>query len=251
LNNFSNPEERARAEKELNELGKIRTPSRSSYFGIVDLAGFRKDRFYIYQARWRPDLPMAHILPHWNWPEREGQITPVHVYTSGDEAELFLNGRSLGRKRKEPFQYRLRWDEVRYEPGELRVVAYRAGKKWATDAVKTSGPAAKLTLAADRSTIAADGKDLSFITVTVADKKGELVPRSHNHLQFEIEGPGEIVATDNGDPTSFESFQLPERKAFNGLALVIVRAKVGEAGKIKFIAKADELATGSVTIRAK
>jgi beta-galactosidase len=251
LNNFSNPEERARAEKELNELGKIRTPSRSSYFGIVDLAGFRKDRFYLYQARWRPDLPMAHILPHWNWPEREGQITPVHVYTSGDEAELFLNGRSLGRKRKEPFQYRLRWDEVKYEPGELRVVAYRAGKKWATDAVKTSGPAAKLTLAADRSTIAADGKDLSFITVTVADKKGELVPRSHNHIQFEIEGPGKIVAADNGDATSFESFQSPERKAFNGLALVIVRAKVGEAGKIKLIAKADELATGSVTIRAK
>ena len=104
--------------------------SRSSYFGIIDLAGFKKDRFYIYQARWRPDLPMAHILPHWNWPERVGLSTPVHVYTSGDEAELFLNGKSLGRKKK--LQYRIRWDDVMYEPGELRVVAYKNGKEWAT-----------------------------------------------------------------------------------------------------------------------
>ena len=120
-------------------------PSRSSYFGIVDLAGFKKDRFYLYQARWRPDLPMAHILPHWNWPDRAGQITPVHVYTSGDEAELFLNGKSLGRKKKEHFEYRLRWNDVIYEPGKLKVVAYKNGKKWATDVVQTTGPAAKLT----------------------------------------------------------------------------------------------------------
>ena len=107
-------------------------PSRSSYFGIVDLAGFKKDRFYLYQAHWRPDLPMAHILPHWNWPDRVGQVTPVHVYTSGDEAELFLNGKSLGRKKKGQFEYRLRWDDVKYEPGELKVVAYKkagAGRK--------------------------------------------------------------------------------------------------------------------------
>ena len=101
LLNFTDPAEQARSPKELRELGKITVPSRSSYFGIVDLAGFKKDRFYIYQARWRPELPMAHILPHWNWPERVGQVTPVHVYTSGDEAELFLNGKSLGRKKRE------------------------------------------------------------------------------------------------------------------------------------------------------
>ena len=101
-------------QQELAELGKINVPSRSSYFGIIDLAGFPKDRFYLYQARWRPDLPMAHILPHWNWPDRVGQVTPVHVYTSGDEAELFLNGKSLGRKKKGPFEYRLRWDDVKY-----------------------------------------------------------------------------------------------------------------------------------------
>jgi beta-galactosidase len=251
LNNYSNPEDRARAEKELAEIGKIRTPSRSSYFGIVDLAGFKKDRFYLYQARWRPDLPMAHILPHWNWPGREGKVTPVHVYTSGDEAELFLNGKSLGRKKKGTLEYRLRWDDVKYALGELEVIAYKSGRKWATDVKRSTGPASKLLLQADRAIIAADGKDLSFVTVTVADKQGQLVPRSKNHITFEIDGPGEIVATDNGDPTSFESFQAPERNAFNGLALVIVRAKAGETGKIRLLAKADGLVSGSVIIRAK
>ena len=113
--------------------------SRSSYSGIIDLAGFKKDRFYLYQSRWCPEYPMAHILPHWTWPDRTGQTTPVHVYTSGDEAELFLNGKSLGRKKKAQFEYRLRWDDVVYEPGELRVVAYNAGKPWAADSVKTVG----------------------------------------------------------------------------------------------------------------
>ena len=251
LNNYSNAEDKARAEKELAEVGKIRTPSRSSYFGIVDLAGFKKDRFYLYQARWRPELPMAHILPHWNWPGREGEVTPVHVYTSGDEAELFLDGKSLGRKKMAAFEYRLRWDDVKYAPGELKVVAYKSGKQWATDVVKTAGPAMKLTLTTDRATIAADGKDLSFVTVTVADKEGQLVPRAKNQIQFEIEGPGEIVATDNGDATSFESFQAPERKAFNGLALVIVRAKAGESGKIKLAANSQGLVSSSVMIRTK
>jgi beta-galactosidase len=246
--NYSDPVERARVEQELKELGKIRVPSRSSYFGIVDLAGFKKDRFYLYQARWRPDLPMAHILPHWNWPERTGQVTPVFVYTSGDEAELFLNGKSLGRKTRGPLEYRLRWDDVKYESGELKVVAYKNGKRWATDVMKTTGPAAKLTLAADRSKINADGKDLSFVTVTVADKHDRLVPRSMNRIRFEIEGPGEIVATDNGDPTSFESFQSPERNAFNGLALVIVRAKAGQPGTITLRAHADGLKDASTKI---
>src|SRR5437763_823439 len=177
LLNFTDPAEQAKMADELKELGKIRVPSRSSYFGIVDLAGFKKDRFYLYQARWRNDLPMAHILPHWNWPDRVGQVTPVHVYTSGDEAELLLNGRSLGCKRLEQFQYRLRWDDVTYEPGELRVVAYKNGKQWASDTVKTTAAASKLLLRADRATIRADGDDLCYITVTVADDAGLLVPR--------------------------------------------------------------------------
>ena len=251
LLNFTDPAEKAREQKELDELGKISVPSRSSYLGIIDLAGFPKDRYYIYQARWRPDYKMAHILPHWNWPDRVGQVTPVHVYTSGDSAELFLNGKSLGRKTKQAFEYRLRWDDVVYQPGELKVVAYKNGHRWATDVVKTTGPASELLLKADRSKIADDGKDLSYVTVTVADAQGLLVPRSNNHIKFSVDGPGEIVATDNGDATSFESFQAPEHNAFNGLALVIVRAKTDQPGTIKLTAESDGLAPATITIKSR
>ena len=250
LLNYSSPADKAKAKEELDRLGKIRVPSRSSYFGIVDLAGFKKDRFYLYQAHWRPDFPMAHILPHWNWPERVGQTTPVFVYTSGDSAELFLNGKSLGVKRKGKNEFRLRWDDVVYQPGELKAIASKNGKPWAMDAVKTTGAAEKLLLSADRSRIAADGKDLSFITVTVADKDGLTVPRSKNHIRFSVEGAGEIVATDNGDATSFESFQAPERNAYNGLALVIIRAKSGVPGPIKINASADGLLGATVEIQS-
>ena len=251
LLNFFDPAEKARAQQELESLGKIPVPSRSSYFGIVDLAGFKKDRYYIYQARWRPDFPMAHLLPHWNWPDRVGQVTPVHVYTSGDEAELFLNGKSLGRKIKHPFEYRLRWDDVVYEPGVLKVVAYKNGHKWATDTVKTTGPASELTLAADRAKIAANGADLSYITVTVADQDGLLVPRSKNHIKFSLTGPGDIIATDNGDATSFESFQAPEHNAFNGLALVIVRSRADQPGRLVLTAESDGLKPATITLKSR
>jgi beta-galactosidase len=251
LLNFTDPAEQTRRAQELKDSGKIIVPSRSSYFGIVDLCGFKKDRFYIYQARWRPDYPMAHILPHWNWPERSGQVTPVHVYTSGDEAELFLNGRSLGRKKRAQFEYRLRWDDVIYEPGELKVIAYKNGKRWAEEVMKTTGPAVKLALQANRSNINADGRDLSFVTVTIADNNGLLVPRSKNRIRFSLSGPGEIVAVDNGDATNLESFQAHERNAFNGLCLVILRAKAGQAGQIKLKAQADGLAGGEITITTR
>lgn len=251
LLNYSNPADREKAAQELKELGRIRVPSRSSYFGIIDLAGFPKDRYYLYQARWRPDLPMAHILPHWNWPERVGQVTPVHVYSSGDEAELFLNGKSLGRKTRGPLEYRFRWDDVVYQPGELKVVAYRKSAKWAEAVQRTTGPAVKLTLAADRAVLRADGTDLSFVTVTVADKDGLLVPRSKNALKFSLTGPGEIIATDNGDATSFESFQSPERKAFNGLALVIIRTKAGASGPLTLRAESTGLAPAEVQLTSR
>ena len=247
---FTDPALEQRAAADLEKLKKIRTPSRSSYFGIFDLCGFPKDRYYIYQARWRPDLPVAHILPHWNWPERVGRVTPVHVYTSGDEAELFLNGRTLGRKKKGQYDYRLRWDDVVYEPGELKVVAYRDGAEWATDTVKTTGPPAAVKLAADRREITGDDKDLSFVTATIVDQDGNLVPRSHNLIRFTIDGPGEIVATDNGDATSHQPFQLPQREAFNGMALAIVRAKPEANGEITLRAESDGLASGSTRIRA-
>ncbi len=224
--------------------------SRSSYSGIIDLAGFKKDRFYLYQARWRPDLPLAHILPHWTWPGREGKFTPVHVFTSGDEAELFVNGKSQGRKKRAEFEYRLRWDLVTYEPGELKVIAYKQGKEWTASTVRTVGPAAKLDLVPDRSEIAADGADLSFITLRVTDQDGNTVPMAKDSVKFSIEGPGEIVATDNGDPTSFVPFPSTERPAFNGLCLAIVRGKPGQKGTITVRAQAPTLQGANVTLQA-
>ncbi len=223
--------------------------SRSSYSGIIDLAGFKKDRFYIYQAHWRQELPMAHILPHWNWPERVGEVTPVHVFTSGDEAELFLNGESLGRKKKGQYEYRLRWDDVKYKPGELKAVAYRNGKKWAEDVVKTTDEPARLEASAERDEIRADGKDLAFITVRVTDKTGLTVPRANNPIKFEIEGCGEIVATDNGDPTNLVPFPSHVREAFNGLALIIIRSKNGDKGSMTVTAKSPGLKEAQVVVQ--
>ncbi|GAB3026586.1 beta-galactosidase GalB [Niabella terrae] len=206
--------------------------ARSSYSGIIDLAGFKKDRFYLYQSRWRPELPMAHILPHWNWPDRMDQVTPVHVFTSGDEAELFLNGKSLGRKKKGAFEYRLRWDEIRYEPGTLKVVAYKNGRRWAMDSVSTTGPATRLELKADRSRIHADGQDLAFVTVSILDAQGRPVPDSQHKLHFSLEGPGRILATDNGDPADMTSFHAMERKAYHGRALVILEGTKDQPGRL-------------------
>ncbi|HQU85285.1 MAG TPA: beta-galactosidase GalB [Pyrinomonadaceae bacterium] len=248
--NLVEPNLKKQIETELAQKGEIPLISRSSYFGIVDLAGFKKDRFYIYQARWRPDLPMAHILPHWNWAERVGQITPVHVYTSGDEAELFLNNKSLGRKKRGEFQYRFRWDGVVYEKGELKVVAYKNGKIWAEDVVKTTDSPSQISMIADRANIKADGQDLSFITVKITDKNGLMVPRSKNLIRFVIEGAGEIVATDNGDATDLSSFQSKTRKAYNGMALVIIRS-TKKSGKIKLKAFSDGLKTAEITISSK
>ena len=223
--------------------------SRSSYFGIIDLDGFKKDRFFIYQARWRPELPMAHLLPHWNWAGREGQVTPVHVYTSGDEAELFVNGVSQGKKTKGQFEYRLRWDDVVYQPGEIHVVAYKNGKVWAEDTIKTTGDAAKVALAPDRAAIANDGQDISYVTVAIKDKAGLTVPTAMNALHYEISGPGEIVAVDNGDETSLAPLQnSKDSKAFNGLAMVIVRAKPGASGPITLTATSDGLTTAMATV---
>ena len=225
--------------------------ARSSYSGIIDLAGFKKDRFYLYQARWRPNLPIAHILPHWNWPDRVGQITPVHVFTSGDEAELFLNGRSMGRKKKGQDEYRLRWDDVTYEPGQLKVVAYKNGKRWAEETVRTSDGPSRLKITADRIIIKADGSDLSFVAVSITDKNGMVVPDANNKVTFSIEGPGAIVATDNGDPANLVSFASKERAAYSGLVLAIVRSQKGKPGTIKINASSAGLKMATVSVTAK
>ena len=253
LLNFRNdPAKKAELEKKLQEIKDQKAPSRSSYFGIIDLAGFKKDRFYLYQSHWRPNLPMAHILPHWNWAERVGKITPVHVYTSGDSGELFINGKSQGKRSKTAGkEFRLVWDKVVYEPGVVKVVTYKNGKRWATDEVRTTATASKLTLSADRQAITSDGVDLAFITVKVEDAAGLTVPRTHPLIHFEIEGDGEIVATDNGDATSFVPFQSHEREAFNGMALVIVKAKKGSAGTFRVKAVSAGLQTGDIQMTIK
>jgi beta-galactosidase len=224
--------------------------ARSSYSGIIDLAGFKKDRFYLYQSRWRPELPMAHLLPHWTWPDRIGKITPVHVFSSGDEAELFLNEEALGRKKKGQYEYRFRWDSVIYKPGVLRVVTYKNGKKWAADTVRTASTATTLQLTADRNRIKANGTDLSFITLLITDSQGIPAPTAGNEITFEIAGPGEIVATDNGDAADLVPFPSNKRKAFNGLALVIVRAKKGSPGAITITAKSNGLTNATTVIRS-
>lgn len=225
--------------------------ARSSYSGIFDLAGFPKDRFWLYQARWRPDLRFAHILPHWTWPGREGQVTPVHVFSSADEAELFVNGKSQGRQKRGPFTYRFRWDYVTYQPGELKVVTFKNGQPWSDETVKTAGNAAALAISADRSRIANDGRDLAYVTVRLVDAAGLAAPRAANAVRFTVTGPGELVATDNGDPTSFVPFASATRPAFNGLVLAIVRARPGARGAITVRAEADGLRPATTTVETR
>jgi beta-galactosidase len=246
-----NKEQLDKEKEELENIERSRPPSRSSYFGMIDLAGFPKDRYYLYQARWRPDYPMVHILPHWNFPNRLGEITPVFIYTSGDEAELFLNGKSLGRKKKQPFEYRLRWNEVKYEPGELKAVAYKNNKEWATSTVKTTGSPTKLKLNANKMSVLPDGSDLVFVTISITDKEGNTVPATDNLIRCRIKGDGEIVATDNGDATCLIIFSNPVRPAFNGLLLAIVKAKHNAKGIIQLIAEADGLEKGIAEIKVK
>jgi beta-galactosidase len=226
--------------------------ARSSYFGIVDLAGFKKDRFYIYQARWRPDLPMVHILPHWTWPERVGQITPVHVFSAADEVELFVNGVSAGRQRRPGRSvYRFRWDNVTYNPGDLRAVAYKNGNQWAVDTRRTAGSAAALKVTVDRASIAGDGLDLAYVSVAVTDASGTVVPRADNAITFSVSGPGKLVSTDNGDPTDTTAFPSSSRKAFSGLALAIVKANAGTTGQITVSASANGITGGQVVITVR
>ena len=252
LNFRTDPSKQEELKKKLEELARIQPPSRSSYFGIVDLAGFPKDRYYLYQSHWRPELPMAHILPHWNWPDRIGQVVPVHVYTSGTEAELFVNGKSWGRRSKREGQdFRLVWDSVVYQPGSVRVVAYKNGQKWAEDEVQTTGEARKIRLEADRNSLDAGSRELAFVTVRLTDKEGRTVPTACCPLKFEVEGAGELVATDNGDPISFTPFQSAEREAFNGLALAIVRVRKGAAGEIRVRVSGEGLEPAVLQLEAR
>ena len=221
-------------------------PARSSYFGVIDLAGFPKDAFYFYQAEWT-DRPVLHLFPHWNW--REGQTIDLWVYTNFDEVELLVNGRSLGLKKKSADDLHLMW-RTTFEPGTVRAVAKRADGKTLTREIRTAGAAAALALAADRSTIVADGKDLSFVTVDVLDAAGTLVPRADDLITFTITGPGKIVGVDNGNPISHEPFKASYRKAFNGKCLAVIQS-TKEQGVIQLTAAAEGLAPATIHISVK
>jgi beta-galactosidase len=252
-------------------------PSRSSYFGFVDLAGFPKDRYYLYQSEWTKK-PMVHVLPHWNWAGREGQPIPVMAYTNADEVELFLNGKSLGRKKRfgEPValpvganvtggvgrtdkdliqdgkflsKWRLEW-QVPYAPGSLKAVAYQGGKQVAVDEIKTAGAPAKIKLVPDRSVISADGDDLSFLTVRIEDKDGNLCPMADSLVHFSVTGAGKIEAVDNGSAASEEPFQADHRKAFSGMALLIVRS-TGAPGAIHVTATSGGLVQAAADLTAR
>lgn len=203
-------------------------PSRSSYFGIMDLAGLPKDRYWLYRSKWNTKEHTVHLLPHWTWPERKGEVTPVYCYTDGIEAELFVNGKSQGRIRKNPAErldrYRLRWNNVKYEAGEIRVVAYDAqGNKIGEDSRRTAGKPTAIVAQADRKSYRADGEDLVFVTIGVADSKGVAVPTCNNELTFKVTGAGSFEAVCNGDATSLESFKQPRMKLFNGELVVVLR----------------------------
>lgn len=222
-------------------------PSRSSYFGICDLAGLPKDRYYMYRSRWNETQHTTHLLPHWNWTGREGQVTPVYCYTDGVEGELFVNGKSQGRARKDKSsrldRYRLRWNNVKYEPGEIRVVTYNQyGDKVGEDVKRTAGEPAQMKFSVetpDHEPIAcmvegctdehnvllnADGNDLAFVTVSLLDMDGNECPLADDELTFEVTGAGTFKAACNGDATSLEPFTHPHMKLFSGKLVVIVQS---------------------------
>jgi len=222
-------------------------PSRSSYFGIIDLAGFPKDIYYMYQSEWT-DKTVLHIFPHWNW--EPGKLVDVWAfYNHADEVELFLNGKSLGVKKKNGEDLHVMW-RVKYEPGTLKAISRKGGKVILTREIHTAGAPAKIELIADRKNIKADGKDLSFITVKILDKDGNLVPNANNLVNFKINGEAFIASVDNGDEVSHDPFKANYRKAFNGLALAIVQTKE-KPGPITFTATSNGLKGATVVLQAK
>ena len=230
----------------LGEPTPYEWPSRSSYFGIIDLAGFPKDAYYLYKSEWT-NKPVLHIFPHWNW--QKDQIVDVWAYTNCDEVELFLNGKSLGTKRKTSDDLHLMW-RVNYIPGILKAVGRKDGKEILVKEIKTAGEPAKIELEADRININADGNDLSFITVKVEDKEGNLVPYADNLINFKVSGEGRIAGVDNGSETSHESFKANFIKAFNGICLAVIQSE-DKAGEITLEANSDRLKGTSIKIEAR
>ena len=229
--------------------------AKSSYFGVVDLCGILKDRYYLYKSYWLPDETTVHILPHWNWEGKQGEAVPVFVYTNGDCAELFLNGKSQGRQCKKPNsknsveRYRLMWKDVTYEPGELRAVAYKAATEIGEAKVKTAGKPHHLKLTADRMVLAADGKDLAYILVEAFDREGNPAPLADHLVTFSVKGAGTIEGVGNGNPQSLEPFIADYRQLFYGKAMLIVKT-TRDAGKIQIKANADGLKAANLGLNS-
>jgi beta-galactosidase len=255
----------------IDYLGETRWPSKNASCGPIDLCGFPKDEFYFYQSQWT-ETPMLHLLPHWTWPGREGQVIPVICYTNCDSVELYLNGQSYGvqsyvfprvgmdrdlgwgeqfrlmmaRPRPTTSDLHLSWT-VPYQPGTLKAVAKVGGEVVCVQEVVTAGPAAAIELTADRATLAADGRDVVHLTVRVLDAEGRLVPDADDEVTFEVAGQGRLIGADNGDPLSHESFQSNRRYAFHGLCLAIV-GSTGQPGEIEVTASAPGLAAATVRL---
>lgn len=231
----------------LGEPTPYEWPARSSYFGIVDLAGFPKDVYHLYRSVWT-DEAVLHVFPHWNW--KAGQTVDVLAYFSqAEEVELYLNGTSLGKKSKQGHDMKVSW-KVKYAPGELKAVSRKNGNVVLEKVIYTAGPAAKLVLTADRSELTADGKDLSFITVKVMDKDGNLIPDADHLIDFKVEGDAVLAAVDNGSPISHESFKASHRKAFNGLALAIIKSGM-KTSTVKVTASSKGLVSGEILLEVK
>lgn len=245
-------------------------PNHSSLFGIVDLAGLPKDRYYLYRSHWRPTEETLHILPHWTWPGREGKVTPVFVYTNHPAAELFINGKSQGRiskdlsmteketeneqaarELKRQKRYRLMWMDVKYEPGAIKVIAYdKDGNAVSEKEVHTAGKPHKIELSADKTVIDANGQDLAFITVKVVDKDGNLCPEASHSVSFEVSGAGTFRAASNGDPTNLEQFHLPRMSLFKGQLVAIVQSDE-DTGNIVFEASVKGIGKAKLELKSK
>lgn len=244
-------------------------PSHSSLFGIIDLAGLPKDRYYLYRSHWNKEKETLHILPHWNWEGREGEVTPVFVYTNHPSAELFINGKSQGKRTKDLSvtiensadsvsilnlkrltRYRLMWMDTKYEPGTVKVVAYDINEKAVAEKeIHTAGKPDHIELVADRKVIKSDGKDLSFVTVKVVDKEGNLCPDAAHEVSFKVKGVGTYRAGANGNPTSLESFQHPKMKVFNGMMTAVI-SSTEQPGKITLEVTCKGLKKGILSIES-
>jgi beta-galactosidase len=228
----------------------------SSYFGIVDMCGIPKDRYYLYRSHWAPEKTTVHILPHWNWDGKEGQNIPVFVYTNGDCAELFLNGKSLGKQCKKPDseksyeRFRLIWDEVTYQPGELKAVAYNKGIMIGESFIKTAGEPYQIKLTPDRNNLKSNGMDLSYILIEARDKNGNPCPLADNMINFEVKGTAVIEGVGNGNPQSTEPFIADYRKLFYGKAMLIIRTLENKPGIISVTATSEGLKSAEASLNS-